>query len=173
MTETRDEYEFRRRAIQLHQEGLGFEVILQRLGRGRSWLSKWLRRYREEGWAGLRSRSRAPQRQPRRTPERVVARVAEIREELEQSQTRRSRFAGVGAEVVQLELQRRRIHPLPSLSTIERILRQHGYPKRVARRRKGGSEPYPTPRIRFPGDLQQTDLVGPRHLRGPQGVTRF
>jgi hypothetical protein len=23
------------------------------------------------------------------------------------------------------------------------------------------------------GDVQQTDLVGPRHLRGPQGVTRF
>ena len=23
------------------------------------------------------------------------------------------------------------------------------------------------------GDLQQTDLVGPRYLRGPRGVTRF
>ena len=44
-----------------------------------------------------------------------------------------------------------------------------GYPKRRPRRRKGGGEPYPAPRARQPGDVQQTDLVGPRHLRGPRG----
>ena len=134
MTGTRDEHELRRRAIELHREGVGFEVILERLGRVRSWLSKWLHRYRDEGWAGLRPRSRAPKRQTRGTPERVVACVVEIREALEQSRTRRSRFAGVGAEVVQLELQRRRVRPLPSLSTIERILRRHGYPDRKSTR---------------------------------------
>lgn len=173
MADTRDGYELRRRAIELHRAGVGFGVILERLGRARSWLSKWLRRYQEEGWAGLRARSRTPKRQPRRTPERVVTRVVEIREALEQARVRRSRFAGVGAEVVHLELQRRRVRPLPSLSTIERVLRQHGYPQRRPRRRKGGGEPYPAPRARFPGDLHQTDLVGPRHLRGPKGVTRF
>ena len=173
MTDTRDGYELRRRAIELQRAGVKFGVILERLGRVRSWLSKWLRRYREAGWAGLRSRRRAPKRQTRRTPERVVARVVEIRAALEQPRTRRSRFAGIGAEVVQLELQRRRVRPLPSLSTIERILRRHGYPKRRPRRQKGGGEPYPAPRARFPGDLHQTDLVGPRHLRGPTGVTRF
>lgn len=173
MADTRGEYELRRRAIELHRAGVGFGVILVRLGRARSWLARWLRRYREEGWGGLRSRSRTPKRQSRRTPERVVSRVVEIRETLEQSRTRRARFAGIGAEVVHLELRHQRVRPLPSLSTIERILRRHGYPKRRPRRRKGGGEPYPAPRARFPGDLQQTDLVGPRHLRGPKGVTRF
>ena len=173
MADTRDEYERRRRAVELHGAGIRFGVILERLGRARSWLSKWLRRHQAEGWAGLRSRSRTPKRQPRRTPQRVVARVVEIREALEQSRSRRSRFAGLGAEVVHLELQRQRGRPLPALSTIERILRRHGYPKRRPRRRKGGGEPYPAPRARFPGDLHQTDLVGPRHLRGPKGVTRF
>lgn len=173
MADRHDRHELRRRAIELHRAGVRFGVILERLGRARSWLSKWLRRYREDGWAGLRSRSRIPKRQPRRMPERVVARVVEIRDTLEQSRTRRSRFAGIGAEVVHLELQRQRVRPLPSLSTIERILRRHGYPKRRPRRRKGGGEPYPAPRARFPGDLHQTDLVGPRHLRGPKGVTRF
>jgi len=173
MSSSRDDYDLRRRAIGLYLGGLGFDAILDRVGRARSWLSKWLGRYRRSGWAGLHSRSRAPRRQARRTPERVVTRVLGLREELEHTRTRRSRFAGIGAEVIQLELGRRRLQPLPSISTIERILRRHGYPKRPAPRRKGGGEPYPAPRARLPGDLHQTDLVGPRHLRGPKGVTRF
>ena len=172
MADTRDEDGLRHRAIELHRQGVTFGVIRERLGRTRSWLAKWLRRYREEGWAGLRPRSRAPQRQWRRTPERVVARIVAIREALEQRRTRRSRFAGIGAEVVHLELHHQRVRPVPSLSTIERILRRHGYPKQRPRRRKGGGEPYPAPRTRLPGDLQQTDLVGPRHLRGPRGIPR-
>jgi hypothetical protein len=32
---------------------------------------------------------------------------------------------------------------------------------------------YPRPRAGAPGDLQQTDLVGPRHLRTPRGAVRF
>ena len=135
MADTRDEYGLRHRAIKLHRQGIAFGVILERSGRARSWLAKWLRRYREEGWAGLRPRSRAPQRQWQRIPERIVARIVAIRETLEQRRTRRSRFAGIGAEVVHLELQHQRVRPVPSLSTIERILRRHGYPKRRLRRR--------------------------------------
>jgi len=41
---------------------------------------KWLRRYREEGAAGLEERSRRPDRSPNRTPESVVKAVCEIRE---------------------------------------------------------------------------------------------
>jgi len=167
------EYKLRCRALELHRNGVGFGAILERLGRGRFWLAKWLRRFREEGWAGLRSRSRAPQHRPRRTPARVVARVLELRTQLEAHRPRSLRFAGIGAEAIRLELERRRIRPLPSLRTIDRILQQHGSTRKEPRRRKGGGEPYPTPRAERPGDLQQTDLVGPRHLRGPRGVTRF
>lgn len=173
MADTRDDYELRRRAVELHEAGVGFQAILHRLGRSRAWLAKWLHRFRTEGWQGLRSRSRAPKQQARQMPQRIVARVVAIRAELEARQTRRSRFSGIGGEVVRAELQRRRVRPLPSLSTIERILRQHGYPTRPPHRRTGSGEPYPAPRARFPGDVQQTDLVGPRHLRGPKGVTRF
>lgn len=173
MNEPRDDYERRRRAIELQEAGVGFQAILDRLGRSRGWLAKWLQRFRVEGWKGLHSRSRAPQRQARQMPPRMVALVVAIRAELEQRRTRRSRFSGIGGEAVRLELQRRRARPLPALSTIERILRRHGYPKRAPRRRSGGGEPYPAPRARRAGDLQQTDLVGPRYLRGPSGVTRF
>ncbi len=173
MAEQRDEAE-RHRAIELYESGVAFEAILREMRRSRAWLAKWLRRFREEGASGLRSRPRTPQRQPRKTSQRILARVVAIREELERRRSRRARFAGTGAEVIRAELARRRVHPLPSLSTIERILRRSGYPKRAPRRRPStAQEPYPAPRRARPGDLQQTDLVGPRHLRGPRGVTRF
>ena len=106
-------------------------------------------------------------------PRHVVAAILELREELEAHRTRRSRFSGIGAEAIRLELERCHLRPLPSVRTIERMLQRHGYPRKVGLRRHGGGEPYPAPRARDPGDLHQTDLVGPRYLRGPRGVTRF
>jgi transposase len=41
------EYEKRCQAIQLHKEGIKFKKILHLVQRGRFWLSKWLRRYKE------------------------------------------------------------------------------------------------------------------------------
>jgi hypothetical protein len=146
---------------------------LASVGRGEYWLSKWLRRFREAGWAGLQAQPRAPKRRPRSMPPTVVAKVLALRAELQAHRTRASRFAGIGAEAIRLELTRRRVRPLPGLRTIERILKQHGRSAAEPSPRKGGGEPYPCPPARDPGDLQQTDLVGPRHLRGPKGVTRF
>ncbi len=173
MANERYEYELRRRAIERSREGVGFGAIVARLGCSRGWLAQWLRRFRVEGWKGLRSRSQAPKRRPQGTPARVVGWVLALRQELEAHCTRASRFAGIGAEAIRLELERRRLRPLPSLRTIERLLQRHGATAKVPRRPKGGGEPYPAPRAERPGDLQQTDLVGPRYLRGPQGGTRF
>jgi Winged helix-turn helix/Integrase core domain len=167
------EYGLRCRAIRLHLEGMGHGRILGLLGRGRTWLAKWLGRFEQLGWAGLQAQSREPKRQPRRMPERVVAAVLAIRAELQAHRSRASRFSGLGAEAIRLQLQRRRIRPLPGLRTIERIVQRHALSAKQASRAKAGAQPYPAPRARCPGDLQQTDLVGPRHLRGPRGVIRF
>ena len=173
MADEAAEYELRCRAVRLRQQGVPFAQVLASVGRGEFWLSKWLRRFREAGWAGLQAHTRAPRRRPQSTPARVVVKVLAVRAELQAHRTRASRFAGIGAETIRLELARRRVRPLPGLRTIERIVKQHGLSGVKPSRRKGGGEPYPAPRARDPSDLQQTDLVGPRHLRGPKGVTRF
>src|SRR6266545_1832973 len=102
------EYELRCRAIRLREQGASFAQVLARLGRGRVWLAKWLRRFRESGWAGLKTQSRAPKRRPQSLPARVVAKVLALRVELQAHRTRASRFAGIGAEAIRLELERRR-----------------------------------------------------------------
>lgn len=169
-----DEYEIRHRAIQLHKKGTGFEKILRLVSRSRFWLTKWLRRFSEAGWEGLQDRSRAPKRIWRQTSKSLVQKILALRRELEAHQTRRSAFSGVGPEAIAWELQRRSVQTIPSLSTIARILFRHGRSKRAKRKSGSGHrQPYPAVKAIQMGDLHQTDLVGPRHLRGPKGVTRF
>jgi transposase len=168
-----NEYERRCKAIQLDKEGIRFNRILGLVQRSAFWLSKWLRRYKEKGPDGLQDQSRVPKKIWRKTSERLVQKILSIRAELESHTSRRSAFAGKGAEVIQWELQQRKIGDIPSLSTIERILFRYG---KTGRRKAGNNnprQPYPYVQAKKMGDLQQTDIVGPRYLRGPKGVTRF
>jgi len=168
-----NEYEKRWQAIQLHKKGYGFEEVLKRVRRSRGWLSKWLRRYHQKGKEGLRDQSRAPRRVWRKTPEWMVQKILAIRDWLVSHNSRRSAFSGIGAEVIYWELKQRKIEKIPAISTIARILSRLGKTQKKRTPRNSPGRPYPYARARIPGDLQQTDLVGPVYLRGPQGVTRF
>ncbi|MBI5188575.1 MAG: helix-turn-helix domain-containing protein, partial [Nitrospirae bacterium] len=168
-----NEYEKRCKAIQLYKEGYGFNKILQLVQRGRGWLSKWLKRFKEQGLKGLKDKSRAPKQIRRKTPEHMVKKILSVRTELEAHKSKRSAFSGIGAEVINWELKQRKIHNVPSISTIARILYRHGKTGRTKTKRNSNNQPYPYIRAKRMGDLHQTDLVGPRHLRGPKGVTRF
>ena len=169
----RNDYEIRYKAIRLHQGGIGFNDVLRRVRRSCFRLTKWLQRYREHGLAGLRDQSRAPKRIHNRTPEPLVRKILALRDALAAHKGRRAAFAGIGAETIHFELQRRGLRRLPAISTIEKILARAGKTKKVKGQRLAGGPPYPHIRARRMGDLQQTDLVGPRYLRGSRGVTRF
>ncbi|MFZ2052661.1 MAG: hypothetical protein WAU81_00565 [Candidatus Aminicenantales bacterium] len=99
--------------------------------------------------------------------------ILALRDELAVHKIRRAAFAGIGAETIHFELQRRGIRRLPSISTIEKILARAGKTKKAKVERTPGGPPYPYVPARKMGDLQQTDLVGPRYLRGSRGVNRF
>jgi len=168
-----DEEGQRREAIAMLQRGSSIIEICATLGRTRRWLNKWRRRFEAEGAAALRGRSRAPRHHPRATPERIVRAVLAARDRLARRRGRQ-RFTGNGADAVAWELELSGIRPMPARRTIERILERAGRTRRspaVVHERSGG--PYPYPRAGAPGELQETDLVGPRHLRTPRGPVRF
>lgn len=168
------DYEKRCQAIQLYKQGQDLHKILQRIHRSNSWFFKWFKRYREHGIKGLQDGSRTPKRIWRKTSKRLVKKILAIRAELESHKSRRSAFAGIGAEVIHWELQQRRVRNIPSISTIGNILSRHGKTgKKKHKRNQNDPQPYPHIKAEKMGDLHQTDLVGPRHLRGPKGVTRF
>src|SRR3989338_8116191 len=168
-----NEYEKRCKAIQLYEEGFGFNKVLQLVQRSRRWLSKCLKRFKEHGINGLKDQSRVPKRIWRKTAKRLVKKILSIREELESHKTRRSAFSGIGAEVIHWELKQRKVHNIPAISTIANILSRHGKTSKVKPKRNSNNQPYPYFKAEKMGDLHQTDLVGPRHLRGSKGVTRF
>jgi len=167
-----DELEQRRQGIRWYRTGVSYTTICERLRRSRPWLAKWVARFKAQGWTGLISRSRRPRRVWRRLVAKLAERIVALRRELEGHATRRSRYRGVGSIEIQELLRTEGRRPLPSLRTIERVLRAHGYGRR-RRVRPEGSAPYPAPRATAPGDLLQTDLVGPRYLRGPRRAVRF
>lgn len=171
--ENQKEYEKRCKAIQLYKEGYGFNKVLQLLQRSKGWFSKWLHRYNEQGLKGLKDQSRVPRRIWRKTPGSMVKKILSIREELEAHKTRRSAFSGIGAEVIQWELKQRKVRTIPAISTIIKILSRYGKTGKVEGKRNSKKQPYPYFKAETMGDLHQTDLVGPRYLRGPKRVTRF
>jgi hypothetical protein len=65
----------------------------------------------------------------------MVQKILAIRDCLESHNARRSAFTGIGAEVIQWELRRRRIKKIPAILTIARILSRFGRvrKKKVAR----------------------------------------
>ena len=168
-----DEEGKRRAAIEMLRRGIAIEEVCKQLGRTRQWLGKWRRRLTAEGEASLQGRSRAPRRRPHATPERIVRAVLAARDRLSRRQGRR-RFAGIGADAVAWELELDGFRPLPARRTLERILARAGRTARVPRpARPPAPRGYPAPSATRAGDLQQTDLVGPRHLRTPRGPRRF
>jgi transposase len=168
-----NEYEKRCKAIQLYEKGFGFNKILQLVQRSGVWLFKWLKRFKEHGIKGLKDRSRAPKKIWRKTSEYMVKKILSIREELESHKTRRSAFSGIGAEAIHWELKQRKVKRIPAISTIANILSRYGKTRRVKPKRNSNNQPYPYIKAEKNGDLHQTDLVGPRYLRGPKGVTQF
>ena len=145
--ENQKEYEKRYQAIRLYKKGHRFNKILQLVQRSRGWLYKWLSRPARIGTGG---------------------------EELETHQTRRSAFSGIGAEVIHWELDQRKIRNIPSIATIARILFRYGKTgNKQGQKKNGKKQPYPYFKAEKIGALHQTDLVGPRYLRGTDKVIRF
>ena len=138
-----NEYAKRCKAIQLHKAGYGFNKIRQWVQRSKGWLSKWLKRFKEHGLRGLKDSSRAPQSVWRKTPERMVKKILSIRGELESHRIRRFAFSGIGAEVIHWELKQRKIHNVPAISTIAKILSRHGKTGRAKIKNNGNKQPYP------------------------------
>jgi transposase InsO family protein len=107
--------------------------------------SKWARRYREQGTAGLRDRSSRPLRSPRETPSSLLERVLALR----RMRCNGWRIAG------QLHLSR---------ATVSRILRRAGL------NRLRSLDP-PPPVIRYehkhPGDLIHFDIKRLARIRKP------
>jgi transposase-like protein len=100
--------------------------VAESYGVTRQSLHNWLRRYHERGMAGLVDRSKRPRSCPHRTPARAELKVIELRRDHPRWGPRRLAY----------ELARKGADPVPSRSSIYRILVRSGLVEPRARRRK-------------------------------------
>ena len=148
-------------AVQRFFKGEDPGAICESLGRSRSWLYKWVARHTPDDPVWYEDRSRQPLLSPHRTP----AEIEDIVEMVRLSLYNKGLFCG--DQAIRWELDEMAVRPLPSLSTISRILRR----RELTHRRTGRYEPkgkaYPALPALVPNQRHQVDLVGPCYLTGP------
>lgn len=171
MTEDESTYDERCKVIHLlrSQESVGRVAELQ--NRSESWVYKWQRRFQQEGWSGLQSRSRARKHHPTQLPESVYQTVRTVRSELELEATQPGKLCYVGAGAIRARLRQQQVTPLPSISSIERELRRSGMVS--DQQSKPSSEViYPQLRPTEPHQLVQVDIA-PHFLPGGPCISCF
>jgi len=116
----KQELRLRRQAIRLWLKGLTPKRILKKVQRSRFWLSKWQKRFDQQGFSGLRSRSRKPHHIPTACSPRIVRLIVQMRRRLV-----KQKVGLIGARAIQRELRKVLDQQTPSLATIKRIVRAH------------------------------------------------
>ena len=136
-------------------------AIYGSMGRSQHWFYKWLHRYQLGGAQWFREQSRRPDT----TPRRLASEIEEIVIMVRLSLYNRDLFCG--AQAIRWELDELMVRPLPSVRTINRILVRN----ELTHRRTGSYEPkgrpYPSLKAEKPGDVHQSDFVGPCYLATP------
>jgi transposase InsO family protein len=142
------------------KEGRSVASLARDHGLHRSWIYKLLKRYREEGEAGLVLKSRRPHTSPTQISQELEERIIEIRKEL---------FDGgldEGAESIRTQLHVEGF-ATPSVSSIWRVLRRRGFVTPQPQKRPKSS--YQHFEASLPNETWQSDMT---HwvLEGDRGV---
>ena len=161
----------RKLAIMQLKKGKTASEVALNLGRHENWVGKWRKRFEEEGWQGLRSRSRTPHKHGRKLAAEIRAAIIEARLEIEAVAALGEGLKYIGGLAVRTRLKAKKVEPLPSVPTIERVLREAGLTKP---KEKGRKEEiiYPHLQPTEPHRLCQVDIV-PHFLTGGQRVACF
>lgn len=156
----------RKQALRLWRKGLPFTQIQEIVSRSWAWVAKWVERYQKFGWRGLRSQSRKPENNSR-------AYAAPLRQLIGRvyKRVQKRRWGLRGASAVRHELRvTYQLQPLPSCSTIKRVLRQAALLPGQPVVRCPGFYPQPQPRASY--TIQAMDWTE-RFVYGGEKVYAF
>jgi putative transposase len=131
--------------------GANVAALCREYGISRQTGHKWIRRYRNDGYAGLVEQSRRPVSSPLATGEEIVASILELKQ----------RHPSYGPQKISLILARKLGTSAPSRSTVARVLLRLG---KVKRRRASYCiwpvEGRPRVEVNAPNDLWTIDFKG-------------
>jgi transposase InsO family protein len=127
--------------------GVSVAELCRRFGISRETGFQYLRRYREEGAAGLRDRSRRPHTSPRRTTPVIETHVLDLRDQ----------HPAWGGRKLARRLRDLGVAGVPAVSTVTEVLRRHGKldPTEAAKH-----QPFKRFERSAPNELWQMDFKG-------------
>jgi transposase len=163
--------EERKSAIHLLRSGKSVSETAQELCRSETWVQKWHTRYEQEGWTGLAGRSKRPHHIHRETSDEVKREIRKARSELEAEASASTGLKYIGGQAIRTCLKEAGINPLPSVPTIERIIRAAGM-TRPYQPVEAPEIHYPRLKAEHPQELVQVDIV-PHYLKGGERVACF
>lgn len=155
-------YSQRVSAIRLLRSGQPVSAVAEQLGTSLAWVYKWRQRYFEhQDWQDLHDRSRAPQHPAKQVSPEIRQAVKTTRSELEGEAADPQKLSYIGSYAIRNRLRQKRVSPLPSHASIERILAAAGLTR--PRHTREAQVVYPHLRPTQPHQLVQVDIV-PRYL---------
>ena len=167
-----NEQALRREAIRRRLQGERRVDICRALERSPGWFSKWWRAYQDDPSAGLADRSRAPHTSPDQLPPPVVQAIITARQTLEAAQTPATRYGLIGHRAVQGRLRELKVHPLPRLASIQRVMRVEGLTHALGAGE--ASAYYPWPMAWGVNAIQATDTLRvTRYVHGGEAIENF
>jgi len=163
--------EERKNAIHLLRAGLSTKAVAHELGRTPRWVRKWYQRYQSGGWEGLKERSRRPHHLAHQTSAAHKQAIRTARSELEAEAASGQGLKYIGGQAIRTRLKAKGIQTLPSIATIERVIRAAGM-TRPYQRPQPLEIHYPHLKAKQPQTLIQADIV-PHYLKGGDRVACF
>jgi putative transposase len=148
-------------AVHRYRAGESPQSICASLGKTKPWLYKWVARHAPDDPAWCEDQSRRPLSSPCRTPAEIEKIVELVRLDLY------NHDLFCGNQAVQWKLIDMEVQPVPSLSTIGRILRRRELTHRRTGRYTPKGKKYPALPALLPNQTHQVDMVGPCYLTGP------
>ena len=169
------EEEERLEAVNRYIRGDKPSNICRDAGRSEKWLFNWVNRFKtgEEEW--YKSRSRTPKKHGRRMSKELENTVVNVRNSLMVGNEHESKYLGVSADAVQYRMEKLGFsrEDMPSVSTIKRIVKNHGLivNKRERYKRVKSKKRYTILNPTKVNEMYQMDFVGPRFIKGYGAVS--
>lgn len=157
------EQQLRMEAIRRRLNGERRRDICRDLGRSTRWFDKWWAEFRRNPRSDLSDRSRAPICHSRGTTPEFERMVTTVRQAFEAGS-----HGLIGPRAIREKLMDLNVSPVPSETTIQRILTRH----QLTHRRDVADVYYPWPRAWEVNAVHATDIIT-KHLQGGAEVQNF
>lgn len=166
-----NDYNLRQKAIRRYLGGEKPVNIYKDLDKSKSWFFKWLKKYhqsKEQNW--FSDQSKTPVNQPFKINTEIETTIVNVRKKLVNT-----KYAHMGAATILWELEKLGIpeKDIPSIPTIDRIIRRNNLVISKQSTKKNSNKNYPSPVVTTFNDVQQCDIVGRRYIRGDKGTEGF